>query len=48
MRALEHSEQVPQQHLNQRRFFQVFTGTESTGSQCLVHFQIISEQTQDN
>ena len=46
MRALEHRPQVIQMHLNRRRFFQFFTGTVRTGSNCLVHFQIISEHFQ--
>ncbi|QDU01826.1 hypothetical protein V6x_15090 [Gimesia chilikensis] len=46
MRALEHGPQLTQMHLNQRRFFQFFTRTKITGSQCPVHFQIISQHTQ--
>jgi len=43
MRALEHAAQVTQLHLNRRRFFHLFTETHSTGSSCLVRFQIISK-----
>jgi hypothetical protein len=46
MRALESAEQVTQNHLNCRRFFQFFTGTFITGSLYLVTFQIISEHFQ--
>ncbi|QDT19750.1 hypothetical protein HG66A1_15180 [Gimesia chilikensis] len=46
MRALEHRPQLTQMHLNQRRIFQFFTRTKITGSQCPVHFQIISQHTQ--
>ena len=46
MRAPEHATQVTQQHLNRRRFLAFFTGTDCTGSFCLVHFQLISEHTQ--
>ncbi len=46
MRALESAEQVTQNHLNRRRFFQFFTGTITTGSLCIVTFQIISEHFQ--
>lgn len=44
MRALEHASQVTQQHLNYHRIFRFFTGTFSTVSECLVYFQISSEQ----
>ena len=48
MRALESATQVPQVHLNRRRFLLFFTGTLSTGSRCLVQFQSISEPFQQN
>ena len=48
MRALEPVPLVNQKHLNRRRFFPLFTGTKRTGSQYLVHFQIISQHIQSN
>ncbi len=46
MRALEQRPQPQQVHLNRRRIFPFFTGTTSTGSFCLVRFQIISQHIQ--
>ena len=46
MRAPEPVSLVTQIHLNRRRFLAFFTGTNGTGSICLVHFQIISGHTQ--
>lgn len=46
MRALEQRPQARQVHLNPRRIFPIFTGTNDIGSLCLVRFQIISQYTQ--